>query len=373
MRLLRALGVTEVRSAENGVEALALLDADPADVMICDLVMPGMDGVELLRHVGARELHPAVILMSGVERRVLQTAEQLAHVHRLNLLGTIEKPPSRERLAALIRVAEGDRPAVKGPARGFVRLTPTEIRNGLGNDCLRLHYQPKIDLGTGMPVGVEALARWQDPERGLLGPGAFVPVAEESGLIHNLTERVIELGIAQLGSWLPGGISLQLALNISVDDLDQYDFVDFIIGHCEASGVDPRHLLLEVTETRIMNEVTKPLEILARLRMRGIGLAIDDFGTGFSSLQQLQRIPFSELKIDRAFVANADSRDESRAVLESSLSLAKRLGLVAVGEGVETEAERALLRDLGCDFAQGFLIARPMPPEELIGWVADRC
>jgi len=220
-------------------------------------------------------------------------------------------------------------------------------------------------------VGVESLVRWQDPERGLMGPGALIPVAEESGLINDLTNAIFKAAMAQSGAWLAEGLDFKVSVNVSVENLDQFDFPDFVVDTAAREGVSPSSVILEVTESRIMADVLKPLEILTRLRMKGFGLSIDDYGTGASSMQQLRRIPFTELKIDREFVAGAPVDDEARAMLVSSVGLGKDLGLTTVAEGVETQEEWDLVAALGDDVVQGYFVAKPMSGEAIAGWIED--
>jgi len=198
-----------------------------------------------------------------------------------------------------------------------------------------------------------------------------VPVAEECGLINEITEAVIHKALAQCGIWRAEGYDFKVAINVSMQDLNRYEFPEFVIGTAEAEGVDPSSIMLEVTESRLMEDIVKPLEILTRLRMKGVGLSIDDYGTGASSMQQLRRIPFTELKIDREFVAGAPQDAAARAMLVSSVSLGKDLQLPVVAEGVEDEDEWALVASLGVDIVQGYYIAKPMDAQGIENWVAN--
>ncbi len=285
------------------------------------------------------------------------------------LAGALAKPIKKGPLAKLLEkvgVGENGRSGFT-----FERLTPDEIRKGLKDGAVRLVYQPKVAVAERVMVGVEALVRWQDPERGLMGPGALIPVDEESGLINDLTEAIFKAAMAQSGAWLAEGLDFKVSVNVSVENLDQFGFPDFVVDTAAAEGVSPSLVMLEVTESRIMADVLKPLEILTRLRMKGVGLSIDDYGTGASSMQQLKRIPFTELKIDREFVAGAPVDDEARAMLVSSVGLGKDLGLTVVAEGVETQAEWDLIAALGVDVVQGYFVAKPMPGEDIEAWIED--
>ena len=368
-RILKKLGIDETREANDGAAALESLDVSTVDVVICDLNMPGMDGLEFLRHLADHEAQPAVILLSGEDKAVLKTAEQLGRAHKLRILGALAKPIKQEPLEELLGRVESGESRRAAPA--FERLTPDEIRAGLKNGAVRLVYQPKVAVDERVMVGVEALVRWQDPERGLMGPGALIPMAEESGLINDLTETIFKAAMAQCGVWQAEGHDFKVSVNVSVENLDQLDFPDFVVDTAAAEGVSPSSVILEVTESRIMADILKPLEILTRLRMKGVGLSIDDYGTGASSMQQLRRIPFTELKIDREFVAGAPVDNEARAMLVSSVGLGKDLGLTIVAEGVETQEEWDLVASLGVDVVQGYFVAKPMPGEEIAAWIEN--
>ena len=368
-RILGMLNIAVTLEANDGAAALECLDGSKVDVVICDLNMPGMDGLEFLRHLAGREAQPAVILLSGEDKAVLKTAVQLGQAYKLPILGALAKPIKKELLEELLEKVEVGKTG--RAAFIFERLTPDEIGAGLKDGAVRLFYQPKVAVARRELVGVESLVRWQDPERGLMGPGALIPVAEESGLINDLTNAIFKVAMAQTGAWQAEGLDFKVSVNVSVENLDQFDFPDFVVDTAAAEGVSPSSVVLEVTESQIMADVLKPLEILTRLRMKGVGLSIDDYGTGASSMQQLKRIPFTELKIDREFVAGAHVDDEARAMLVSSVSLGKDLGLTVVAEGVETQEEWDLIASLDVDVVQGYFVAKPMPGEEIAGWIED--
>ena len=368
-RILDQLEIDSPLEANDGATALERLDEAAVDVIVCDLKMPGMDGVEFLRHLSRHESHPAVILLSGMDKSVLKTAEQLGQAHGLRILGTVPKPVKREPLEALLEKAGA---GVQERSRAAIEsLTPEEIRMGHEGGSVELVFQPKVSIVTREMVGVETLLRWRDAERGLMDPGTVVPVAEESGLINALTETIIRKAMAQCGAWRADGLDFKIEVNVSMYDLDRYDFPDFVVDTAEAEGVDPSSVVLEVTESRLMTDIAMPLEILTRLRMKGVGLAIDDYGIGTSSLQQLKRIPFTELKLDREFVAGALQDDETRAMLVSSVGLGKDLELLVIAEGVETQTEWDLVASLGVDVVQGYFVARPMPAEAIEDWIGN--
>ncbi len=234
-----------------------------------------------------------------------------------------------------------------------------------------LHYQPKVDLRTGALTGVEALVRWNHPLQGLVDPDRFIGLAEDCGAIGPLTEWVLRAALEQLARWQQAGLHIQMAVNVSMDSLLAPDFARQVGAWLRQGRLSPQDLVLEVTESRVMALCSAPLETLVRLRVQGFGLSIDNFGTGHSSLEQLRDVPFTELKIDHGFVHGARNNPLMRPMLESSIGTAQRLGLQTVAAGVETEDDWALLREIGCDVAQGCFIGRPMPANGLCAWLAD--
>jgi diguanylate cyclase (GGDEF)-like protein len=239
------------------------------------------------------------------------------------------------------------------------------LRVALDQRQLVLHYQPKFDLVTGEVRGVEALVRWQHPERGMVPPDSFVPTAERTGLINPLTDYVLDVALAKAAQWLEAGLSVPMAVNISARTLLDAAFPDRVLAALAAHQIAPAGLILEITETSIMEDPEHALAALQRLHDAGVYLSIDDFGTGYSSLAYLKRLPVDEIKIDRSFVAalTVDARD--RLIVASTVSLGRALGLDVVAEGVEDEETLLVLRELGCDLAQGFLFGRPEPEPSL--------
>ncbi|HEY0447019.1 MAG TPA: EAL domain-containing protein [Allosphingosinicella sp.] len=244
------------------------------------------------------------------------------------------------------------------------------LQRALKRGELALHYQPKLDLATGRVTGVEALSRWHDARLGEVGPSAFIPLAERSGIIDGLTEWVCRTALAQWVGWRDQGVSLSIAVNISALTLRDVDFPDFLQRLCQLDGVPCEQVTVELTESATQH-VVQLLDTLTRFRIKGMGVALDDFGTGYSSLLQLRQLPFTELKIDQSFVRDAATAEDSRLIIKSVIDLAHALGLTAVAEGVEDEATLKVLAALGCDHVQGFLIAAPMAGSELVPWLLE--
>jgi len=367
--MLARQGFIQVTTCDNGAAALALFDYQETlpDLILLDLNMPDMDGIEFMRHLVTRDYAGSLILVSGEDERILQTAEQLVSAHRLTVLGHLNKPVKPEELVTLIRKCVA-------PSQGRQRAAKTtyseaEVKAAISNGELVNYYQPKVAVATGEFVGVEALVRWRHPVDGMVFPDQFISIAEAHNLIDDLTSVVISGALTQAKAWRDAGLALRVAVNISMDNLTELNFADIVAAQTEAAGVSPQDLVLEVTESRLMKDNKTPIDILTRLRLKRFHLSIDDFGTGHSSMAQLRSIPFNQLKIDQSFVHGACRNATVRAIYDASLNLAKQLAMEVVAEGVEDRDDWELLRQTECDIAQGYFIAKPMPAEEIPHWI----
>ena len=244
----------------------------------------------------------------------------------------------------------------------------TGLQRALDAQRLRMVYQPKISFRDGCLRQVEALVRWEDPELGPVKPSHFVPLAEEHGLIHELTQWGLRTILKQWLTWSEAGLDTSIAFNISALSLQHLDFPDLVERMCRALNVPADRLVLELTEGATQ-PLVKLMDALTRFRIKGIGLAIDDFGTGYSSLMQLRQLPFTEVKINQAFVADVPHSRDSRLIIQAVTDLAHGLGLTVTAEGVETIEQLRIVRELGCDFVQGYLVSPPLEPALLKGWV----
>jgi EAL domain-containing protein (putative c-di-GMP-specific phosphodiesterase class I)/ActR/RegA family two-component response regulator len=380
-RMLTNLGYTSIDTYDNALKALEAMDIAGAapDLILMDLNMPNMDGVEFMRGLVKRNYPGSLILVSGEDERILQSAEKLVQAHQLTVLGYLRKPVKPELLAGLLEkwkpmvVQEHWTPLGSTQTIKVKKIyTAEEVGAAITNCELVNYYQPKVSLRTGHVEGVETLVRWKHPVDGLVFPDQFIGVAETHGLIRDLTRKVITGALTDAKSWrLETGLALQIAVNVSMDDLGSLDFVDYVFGEADAAGVLSKHVTLEVTESRLMQDLRAPLEVLTRLRLKRFRVSIDDFGTGHSSLAQLRDMPFDELKIDRSFVHRAWLDETVSAIFDTSVLLAKQLGMQVVTEGVEDRADWDFVRKSKCDVAQGYFIARPMPAEALHDWIED--
>jgi EAL domain-containing protein (putative c-di-GMP-specific phosphodiesterase class I) len=369
VRQLENLGYTEVVPHNRAQDALALLgiEAESVGLIFCDLQMPEMDGVEFVRQLVSIGYAGGLVLVSGEDERILQAALTLARAHKLDVLGALQKPVSPEQLQ---NVLESNLLHSSGaPRAAHKKYEPEAVRRGIAEGELVNDYQPKVGFASGVVAGVETLVRWKHPRDGLIFPDQFIPVAEEHGLIDDLTRVVLTAALKQSRLWQDMGIALTVSVNVSMNNLRSVDFPDLVTREMREIGVPASLLVLEVTENQLMKDPLVALDILTRLRLKRISLSIDDFGTGHSSLAQLRDLPFEELKVDRGFVHGA-CRDASRkAILQASLSMARQLRMKSVGEGVEDREDWDYLRAAGCDLAQGYFIAKPMSAEALPTWL----
>lgn len=351
-----ALAVTEADAFRR-----AYLDFNPT-VVVLDLQMSGSDGIELLRYLGVQGAKAQVLVASGMDQRVLTTAEQVGRAQGLTMLGALQKPIMLGDLEAVLR-------KTMKPGAG---VTSIELELALARNELQVYYQPKATLidGKWQAKGVEALARWRHPLRGFIPPPVFIHIAEASGLIRQLTEQVVESAIRQAAAWSAAGLPLSVAINLSPRLLNDRSFPDLAGGLAARYGVSPELITFEITESAAMSDPDTTMDVLTRLRVKSFGLSIDDFGTGYSSLKQLYLMPFSELKIDISFVRDVCHRDEARVMVETMVLLAHKLGLTACAEGVETAEVLDFLAKTHCDCAQGYLIGKPMPYQELPAAIA---
>jgi EAL domain-containing protein (putative c-di-GMP-specific phosphodiesterase class I)/FixJ family two-component response regulator len=371
--LCQELGVQMIYEASSGIEALellAMLHLSP-DVLIVDLEMPGMDGIELIQQLQQRQFSIPLIVASGREYTLIESVEAMARNLGLPVLGGMQKPLNAQTLQLAfdrfgqIAGTAPEMPAAKNMPTASADMLAAAIAAG----DIKVHYQPKVDMRTGIVRGVEALARWQLPEAGFVPPDYFIALAEREGLIHGLTFSVMKQALAQAAEWNAHGLRLSMAINLSPRLLDQSSLVDEVSALALRFGLAPSQIILEITETSMVAYLGAALGVLARLRLKGFGLSIDDYGSGFSSMQQLARIPFTELKVDRSFVHGAHLRANLRVILQSALDMARRLDLVTVAEGIETLADWRLLQESGCGIGQGYLIARPMPAADMPQWL----
>jgi EAL domain-containing protein (putative c-di-GMP-specific phosphodiesterase class I) len=327
-------------------------------VVLLDLQMPGRDGIELLRDLSTLDRNPKVLIASGFDSRVLTTASELGISMGVDIAGSFSKPIALDELEVLL---------VRLKSQAKI-LTANHLKQALDNGQLVVHYLPKATFkspGRWIIEGAEALVRWEHPEYGLLYPKDFIGLAEESGLISELTDFVFRASMEQARVWFANGLYMELGVNLSAQFLGDLQFPDRLLTLIRENNLDPSMITLELTETTGMQDPAVTLDILARLRVKNINLCLDDFGTGASSLTHLYRMPFSEVKLDNQFMNDMRLREDARALVEGLIYLAHKLKMRACAEGVEDEATLRLLETMHCDKVQGHYIGAAVRAKDL--------
>lgn len=371
--LLRELGVSEVLVAEDGKAGLFVLAAqiDAVDLLICDIEMPGMDGIEFLRNIADQQYEGKIVLFSGVKADLLKAIERLAIVRGLNVIGVLAKPVTVGSLATILEKLS--LPIHKTADSSTVKqiYDVEEIKQALVCDEIILFFQPKICASSHRVTSVECLARWHHAKYGYVSPDNFISIIERNGLINDFTRNILRKSVQQLDVWLQQGLDLKISVNVSMENLDRFDLPEIYQEAVQNSNVPIERVILEITEGKLGRDFAQSLDILTRIRLKGFGLSIDDFGMGYASMETLKYMPFTELKIDRIFAHNAAEDPSTRVILESSIKLGKAFGLNVVVEGIETQADCELVAELGCDEIQGYFIAKPMLADEFSQWLSD--
>ena len=380
--LVSAVFATHARAA--GYEVKVTADAgeflDTArewepDVVVVDLVMAEVDGIEVLRRLTANGSSATVIVTSGMGAKVLEAAQHFAAASGLAYGGLLTKPFRRSDVVEVLK-SKPKHAAPKDEASDVVSEWDAaelewELRHAIEEGHLWVAYQPKVSCLDGKLVGFEALARWQHPELGAISPAGFIPRAEQFGLMSIVTQTIAAQALAWF-SRRTASAKQRLALNLSAAELSDTGIVNQLSQACGVASVPPDRVILELTETSALADTAEPLANLTRLRLDGFNLSIDDFGTGYSSLSQLSTMPFTEVKIDRSFVHNLGNSLPADVMVRSMLQLTRGLGLESTAEGVENAQALRVLSDMGCDFAQGFHIARPMAGDVVDGWLLSQ-
>lgn len=331
--------------------------ASKPDFIMLDLMMPGTDGVELLRMLVDRVRDVKICLMSGSDTRVLNSARRLGSAHGLDVVAALEKPLEIGQLRSTLDLLLG------------IQRESGNMTHAMALNQLIVHYQPLVEMATRRVKGVETLVRWAHPARGLLLPEVFLQDIVGEDLMPKMTEHVLNSAAAQAAKWQAMGEELTVSVNVTASSLLELSFPDQLTELCARHGLPPERIVVEVTETEAMQDVKRTMDVLLRMRIRNIGVSIDDFGTGHSSLRELQRMPFSEMKIDRSFVSDMATNKDCAVIVNSIIDLGHNLGLRVLAEGVEDARTWRMLAERGCDYAQGYFIAKAMPAEEFTRWL----
>jgi EAL domain-containing protein (putative c-di-GMP-specific phosphodiesterase class I)/DNA-binding NarL/FixJ family response regulator len=369
--MLGQLGFESITTASSGGDALQILNAgESPQLILLDINMPSIDGVEFIRSLVTLEYRGSLVLVSGESERALSAVMRLANARGINVLGYLKKPVAPDALSELLTTFSTRKlPSLSPPKTSTYE--PDILQAAIASGELVNYFQPKVNVQTGGFEGVEVLVRWLHPRDGLVYPDDFIPMAEDNGLIQALTMNVLHNTFRQIRIWQDSGLNVKAAINISMDDLNSLSFPDDLAKMAEESGISSHDIQLEVTERQLIPNLATVLDTLSRLHLKRIELAVDDFGTGYSSLAQLSDLPFDQLKIDKRFVHGASGNPTAQAIFIASTDMANQLAMETVAEGVEDRTDWDWLRQMGCDVAQGYFIARPMPAADLPEWLSE--
>lgn len=355
------LDIIEVVGVESGYEVLLLSDAAgllealerfPPAVIITDLMMPNVDGVTLLRNLAASGAKCSVIVASAADPKTLAAAVRLGRGYGLDMAPPMPKPFTATALHEALTSSRG-------------AISVVELRQALTNGQLEVWYQPKVSLRPNdrdRIIGAEALVRWRHPERGVLTADRFIGVIESEGLIDSLSTCVINQVIRDIGQWSAMPAKFAVAINLPASTVCDINFPDQFVETITKGGVSPANIVIELTEREAITDHTVAIDSMTRLRLKGVGLSMDDFGLGHSSLAELYRMPFSEVKIDASFVRDLTMFPDARKIIKSVIDLSRELGIDCCAEGIETQVQSIALKALGCSKGQGYLFGRAIPP-----------
>ncbi|MDP6386585.1 MAG: EAL domain-containing response regulator [Planctomycetota bacterium] len=349
-----SMEATAVTNPRDVIEADSSLRPD---LIMLDLSMPGLDGVEVLRGLASARCQASICLVSGARLDVLDSARALGRELGLRMGGSLHKPLD---VSGIISFLSGQH--VGG---GGADPSAEDLEQALEKGHVRPFYQPKVCLSSGETVGVEVLARWEDPEMGFISPEVFVSLAEDSGLIWALTSHIMQRAFEEIATLELGPKQLDIALNLSPLILTDLGYPDLVERWATAHGIAPQRVILEITENEAMRDRSRYLDIMVRFRLKGFRLSADDFGTGFSSLVHLYTLPFEEIKIDKSFVADLNNKTGAEVIVKAIVDLGHGLNHSVIAEGVEDSSTAQTLAQLGCDLAQGYHFCRPQGIEGL--------
>lgn len=368
---LRDAGVSLIETAEDGKSALESLIRHPVELLVCDLNMPGMDGIHLMSQLATSALPPAIVLLSGEDLRILDASRQFAEAKHLTVLGVLRKPLTHD---VLVEVLHRYQPMLRRLNRASLklRLDEASLLHGLATGALQLLHQPKVDLRDGSLAGVESLLRWNDARIGAIPPQEVIRAAEDAQVIDALTQEILVQAVQDRAILLSCGMDIDVSINVSMHNLVNARIVDHMSDIVRAFGDFPSRYTLEITENHLIKDLAQVLETLIRARLRGFKIAIDDYGTGAATMQLLMQLPSTELKIDRIFISMASRHDLGRSMLQSAVELGLQLGQTVTAEGVETAVQDRIARESGCHLGQGYYYGRPMTTDALMTWNVAR-
>ena len=364
-----SLNVADIKGTTNPSEALNYINnkQNEIDLIVSDLQMPEMDGLEFLRHLNAMQYIGKLAIISGVKSDLLDHASRLAKMHRLNIIGHVPKPVTKNSLDnVFLKEAEESRIPVKTDQ---YFITQSDFSKAMDKNEIEPYFQPKVDVKTGKIIGAEALVRWNKPGVGFISPEVLINFAENNGRIEELTFYLFNKTLKSSQDFLAFDPKQVFATNLSPNMARNLALPDQLLSRIKAHGLKPESFSFEVTENNVLNLDTTTLEVLSRLRILEFDVAIDDFGTGSSNIQTLRDFPYSELKIDRAFVSNAISDVFSRETVRAAVSLSHDRGMKIVAEGIEDVKTFAFVREQGIEYAQGYLFSKALSHSDYLAFI----
>lgn len=341
-------------------------------IIVLDLYMPKVDGVEVLRRLGESQINAAIILMSGKDKGVLRVAEELAGEYSLHIAGTMTKPFKVQYLMDILKKHENYVPPLAQVNKLMAPIGAADISRAIEDDELVTYFQPQVSLQDGRLFGAEVLVRWQRSNGEIVMPNHFIPAVEANNeLMERLTDVVLRKALKECKRWQDAGHRVRVSVNFSPTTMNKVELPESLAQMVLEYGLESADLLVEITESGRAKDRGKLIDILLRLRMKGFDISLDDFGTGYSSLEFLARAPFTEIKIDRSFIYRMDKDRDACTISRMGVALSKELGMSCLAEGVETREVHDMLREIGCDTAQGYWIAKPMAAEAFMHWITQ--
>ncbi len=370
--MCKYFGISHIKVANNGKEALQKLKENKSkdtqfDLALIDLEMPEMDGISLLREIASGQLLSSIIINSAKDPSLILSVGAMAENDGLNVLGTFKKPIRLAYLhSSLNQLLQFDPEHDRRNCQ--LNITVEELGPAIDNNELIINFQPKLTANKLMLNSVEVLLRWKHKVHGIVPPDSFIPLAERFGIIDKLTYKLFQMALTQLKTWLSKGANFNLAINLSPLSLNETELAEHIVKIVKEYKINPEQIILEITENTVAEQISQAIETLAKLRLSGFQISIDDFGTGYASIQQLSRVPATELKIDKSLIQNIATRPQQQAILKNTLNMARDLRLKTVVEGVEYEDDFLYLKKYPIDLMQGYLLARPMNSQDFEYW-----
>lgn len=366
---LERLGIDEVLEASDGQQALEILrDQGHVPLVICDLRMSGMDGLGFLRHAAQGRAIGAVVICSEVELELRQSVAKLVEGLGLSYLGDLEKPYSLAKIKSILERVNWACTAESIGAIGVSSeaVSHRDMRHAFADKQFKAYFQPKFDIQAKAVAGAEVLVRWVPSPNKVVGPGVFLPVVRDSGLVSELFWSVFEQGLAVQKKLRQKGIQLPLAFNLDACQLTNIDLADEVQARLDIFQLPAEGITFELVEVGHIADKPVAMEVLLRLRFMGCGVSMDDFGEGLSSLRRLCELPFSEVKLDAGFLRGSGTQYRSVEVMRGAISMAREMGVDLVVEGVESQEHLNLIHSLGCRYAQGYLLSYPVVAEEMV-------